>query len=154
MLAFFNLIGGVKGVIVLVLIAALGGWAWKQKHDVSVAEEARDTVVAQMKQAEKDRDAAIAVAKTNEDTINQLRDEKKAINDALNTLNTAKETARLTASARETLIQSQSSLPSSSAITAPVISSVIVEVQNDRARRRGLPLPPIESASTTKKVRE
>lgn len=134
--AFFSLIGGIKGVGIILLVIALGGWAWTQKRNVEKAELARDQAIAQRDMAGIERDKAIAAAQINDATIKRLEQEKDDINKALNSLASAKETNRTNTVTREVIIQNQATVPANAAQTAPVLSAIIAEVQNDRVRRR------------------
>jgi len=136
MAAFLSLIGGIRGIAVIALLLALGGWAFTQKRHVEQAELARDQAIAQRDQAAVERDKAIAAAQVNDATIKRLEQEKKDINDALNTLASAKETNRENTVTREVIIQNQANVPANSAQAAPVLGSIIAEVQADRVRRR------------------
>ena len=46
MAALLSLIGGVKGLVVIALLLALGSWAAVQKINLSKAETARDQAIA------------------------------------------------------------------------------------------------------------
>lgn len=137
MAAFLSLIGGIRGIVVILLIIAVGGWAFTQKRAVEKAELARDQAITQRDMAGIERDKAIAVARENEETIGRLEQEKADINLALNTLAAAKETNRTNTVTREVIIQNQAAVPANAAVSAPVLRSIITEVQNDRVRRRG-----------------
>ena len=136
--AIFTLIGGFKGVAIIALIVALGGWIGVQKFNLSRAETARDQAIAERDMAAQQRDKAIAAAKVNEDTIKNLQQERDLANQALNSLQSARNTARTNTVNRETIIQSQAGVPANQAITAPVIGAIIADVQTDRLRRRGI----------------
>jgi len=133
---FFGLIGGLKGIAVIALILLVGGWAFTQKRAVEKAELARDQAIVQRDMAGQQRDKAIAAAQLSDATITRLEQEKKDINDALNTLALAKETNRTNTVTREVIIQNQATVPANSAQAAPVLGSIIAEVQRDRVRRR------------------
>lgn len=134
--AFFKLIGGIKGIAIIIAFIALGGYVWTQKQNVEKAELARDQAIAMRDQVAIQRDKAIGAAQANDLTIQRLEEEKKSINDALNTLAQAKETNRTNTVTREVIIQNQANVPANAAVVAPVLSSIITEVQNDRVRRR------------------
>lgn len=132
----FDLIGGIKGVALIALTIALAGWAWNMKRDVEQAELARDQAIAQRDAAGIQRDKAIAAAKTNDETVKRLEDEKRDINSALNALAEAREGNRSNTVTREIIIQEQSGVAANSAVAAPVLGTIIAEVQDDRVRRR------------------
>lgn len=134
--ALFNLIGGIKGIIGIALVIALGGWVWTQKQNVKEAYLARDQAIAQRDIVASERDKAIGAAQANDATIKRLEQEKEDINDALNTLALARETNRTNTVTREVIIQNQASVPANAARAAPVLGAIIKEVQNDRVRRR------------------
>jgi len=136
MTAFLSLIGGIKGVAIIVILLAVSAWAYTLKSDVTKANLARDQAITQRDQAGVERDKAIAAAKTNADTIDRLQVEKNDINTALNNLAQAKETNRTNTVTRQTVIQSASTVPANTAAAAPVLGQIITEVQNDRDRRR------------------
>lgn len=134
--ALFNLIGGIKGIIGIALVIALGGWVWTQKQNVKEAYLARDQAIAQRDIVASERDKAIGAAQANDATIKRLEQEKEDINNALNTLALARETNRTNTVTREVIIQNQASVPANAARAAPVLGAIIKEVQNDRVRRR------------------
>ncbi|WP_407308405.1 hypothetical protein [Acinetobacter sp.] len=137
MSSFLTLIGGIKGVIFLVLTVALGGWIFTQKQHIDQALLERDKAIAQRDIVVAERDKAIDAATTNDETISRLEDEKRDINFALNSLAAAKDNNRSNTVTREIIIQNQAAIAANAAQAAPVLSSIITEVQNDRTRRRG-----------------
>ncbi len=137
MAAFFKLIGGIKGIAIILLIVALGGWAYYQKTKLDDAIAAKDTAISQAQGIAAERDKAIAAARTNAETISRLEQDKADINLALNTLASAKESNRKNTVTREVIIQNQSTVPANAATVAPVIGTIINEIQLDRVRRRG-----------------
>lgn len=134
--AIFGLLGGIKGIGMILLIIAIGGWAFNLKHNVTKAELARDQAIVQRDMAGAQRDKAIAAAQVTAETNVRLEQEKADINTALNNLAKAKETNRTNTVTREVVIQNQSTVPANSARAAPVLVSIIKEVQGDRDRRR------------------
>lgn len=134
--AFLSLVGGIKGIVIILLVVVLGSYAYKLKHDVTVAETARDQAITQRDSAAVERDKAIAAAKTNADTIDQLQQDKADVNFALNTLASAKEKNRTNTVTREIVIQAAASDAANTAVAAPVLGAIITEVQADRDRRR------------------
>lgn len=145
----FSLLGGVKGLAMIALVIAIAGWAFMQRRAVEKAEQARDQAIVQRDMAARERDKAIEVARVNEQTIIQLQQEKEDINEALNALQAARETSRTRTVEREVIIQRQAGQASSQAVTAPVIGSIIEEVQNDRVRRRNVIAPPPPAPAAT-----
>lgn len=146
--ALFTLIGGFKGVAIIALIIALGGWIGVQKFNLSKAETARDQAIAERDMAATQRDKAIEAAKVNEKTIANLQQERDLANQALNTLQSARTTNRTNTVTREVIIQNQAGVPANQAIGAPVLGAIISEVQVDRQRRRGIvPVPVTPAAS-------
>ena len=136
MTAFFNLIGGIKGIAIILLIAALGGYVYVQKRNVEKAELARDQAIAQRDSVAVERDKAIAAAKTNAETIDRLQEEKADINTALNNLAAAQVANRNTTVKRQTTINSQASIPANAAQVAPTVGDTIDDIQRARAARR------------------
>lgn len=139
MAAILSLIGGVKGLVIIALVLALGAYIGVLHHEKSVAQEATKTAQAQAAQANADRDKAIKVAQDDAATIANLQQEKQNVNDALNTLQTAKNNNAASASTRQTIITSGAGIAANKATTAPVIGNMIQAVQSDRAVRRGVP---------------
>lgn len=137
MAAFLEIIGGIKGIIVIIVFVAVGAWAYTQKRNYDKAILERDTAISQRDTAGAERDKAILAAKTNADTIARLEQDKLDINFALNKLAEAKETSRKNTVTREVIIQNQATIPANAAVVAPVIGTIINEIQNDRVRRRG-----------------
>lgn len=139
--AFFKLIGGVKGAIIIALVVALGTWVAVKKHrmdkELETAIEERDKAVAAAAQTAAERDKAIEAARVNSETINRLNEEKALINQALNAYQQLQSQNRATASAREIIIQREAVVPANSAPAAPIIGTIISEIQADRVRRRG-----------------
>lgn len=134
--AIFGLIGGIKGIAVIGLILLVGGWAFTQKRAVEKAELARDQAIVQRDQTARERDEAIAANKINTETIGQLEQEKADVNTALNNLAEAVERNRQTTVTREVIIQEQSTVPANAAKAAPILGTVIKNIQADRDRRR------------------
>lgn len=137
MAAFLEIIGGIKGIIVIIVFVVVGAWAYTQKRNYDKAILERDAAISQRNTAGEERDKAILAAKTNADTIARLEQDKLDINFALNKLAEAKETSRKNTVTREVIIQNQATVPANAAIVAPVIGTIINEIQNDRVRRRG-----------------
>ena len=137
MAAFLEIIGGIKGIIVIIVFVVVGVWAYTQKRNYDKAILERDAAISQRDTAGEERDKAILAAKTNADTIARLEQDKLDINFALNKLAEAKETSRKNTVTREVIIQNQATVPANAAIVAPVIGTIINEIQNDRVRRRG-----------------
>lgn len=135
--AIFSLIGGFRGLAIIFIIAALGGWLALQKHNVTKANAERDAAIVQRDEAGIQRDKAIETARINERAITALEEEKKLVNQALNTLHQNQVTSRAHSSERNILIQNQNGTSESRAITAPIISDIIQNIQDDRIIRRG-----------------
>lgn len=146
----WSLIGGLKGAAIIAAIIALCAWIGTQQVSLSRAQAARDTAIAQRDAAAGERDKAIETALKNETTIKELRDEKDLINTALNGLRAAQTTNRNNTVTREVVIQRESSLPANIAQAAPVLRTIISEVQVDRYRRRGITPPVIETVPAAK----
>ena len=136
MTGLFNLIGGIKGIAIILLIVALGGYVYVQKRNVEKAELARDQAIAQRDSVAVERDKAIAAAKTNADTIDRLQEEKADINTALNNLAAAQVVNRNTTVKRQTTINSQASVPANAAQVAPTVGDTIDDIQRARLARR------------------
>ena len=152
-----TLIGGIKGLAVIALIIAVGSWAFVQTNKVRKAELARDEAIVQRDQTALQRDKAIEVSRVNEATISRLEQEKMLVNQALNTLQQARDTNRTNTVTREVIIQSQAGVPENAAVTAPVLGSIVVEVQADRQRRRPMAAPAaaaVPSSPATQRIRE
>ena len=156
MAALLSLIGGVKGIVIIALLLGLGSYVALQKYNLGKAETARDAAIVQRDQAGVERDKAIAAAKVNEATISRLQQEKDLVNQALNSLQAARDTNRTNTVTREVIIQNQAAVPGNAAIAAPVLGSIIEELQADRNRRRGIVVPvATQSAATIRKeIRE
>lgn len=128
-----NWIGPIAiGAVVLVGSAYL----YNLRQEVVKAKAAEALAIQQRNQAGIERDKAIAVARENENTIMALQQEKTLVNQALNDLQKAQAANQNRVQAREVIIQGQGTVPSSKALTAPVISSTITAIQEDRVRRR------------------
>lgn len=153
MTAFLNLIGGLKGLAIIALIIAVGGWAFVQKRNVEKAELARDQAITQRDAAAIERDKAIEAARVNEQTINLLNQEKELTNNALNTLQGILATNRTNTVTREVVIQGQAGVPSNAAVAAPILGTIINEIQADRSRRRGVSQP-VEPIAAEVGIRE
>lgn len=135
--AFFSFIGGIKGIVVILIVAALAGWIWNQKNNLEELKLQRDTAVAQRDIVVGERDKAIAAARENDITIRGLEAEREAVNSALNTLATAVANNRENTVTREVIIQNQASVPANAARAAPVLGAIVSAIQADRVRRRG-----------------
>jgi hypothetical protein len=135
--AFFSFIGGIKGIVVILIVAALAGWIWNQKNNLEELKLQRDTAVAQRDIVVGERDKAIAAARENDITIRRLEAEREAVNSALNTLATAVANNRENTVTREVIIQNQASVPANAARAAPVLGAIVSAIQADRVRRRG-----------------
>jgi hypothetical protein len=143
--AFLGLIGGIKGVIIIALVLALGGWAASLKYNTSKAIAQRDAAIVQRDEAGVQRDKAISAAKANEETIAKLQQEKEFTNQALNDLQSAKNTNRSNTVTREVIIQNQAGLPANGALAAPILGAIVDAVQIDRERRRPSAVTPPRS---------
>lgn len=135
--AFFSFIGGIKGIVVILIVAALAGWIWNQKNNLEELKLQRDTAVAQRDIVVGERDKAIAAARENDLTIKGLEAEREATNVALNTLANAVANNRENTVTREVIIQNQASVPANAARAAPVLGAIVSAIQADRVRRRG-----------------
>lgn len=136
MTTFLSLIGGVKGIIIILIVAALGLWAYNLKSTATKAVLERDQAITQRDAIATERDKAITAARTNAETVTKLEQEKSDVNLALNTLAAAQQVNGTNTVTREVVIQNQAAIPANSAIAAPVLSDIITEVQTDRVRRR------------------
>lgn len=135
-MAFFNLIGGLKGSIVLVLILALSGYIWKLKHDTDVVNRELTQVKVERDSAATARDAAIGISKTNENTINQLKNERDLVQSALSNLETSKAENKVVIDKVKTIIKSQDQLPENKALLSPVLKDTVNQIQLNRDKRK------------------
>lgn len=133
---FLSLIGGIKGIIVILIVGALGLWAYNLKSTATKAVLERDQAITQRDAIATERDKAITAARTNAETVTKLEQEKSDVNLALNTLAAAQQVNSQNTITREVIIQNQSSVAANSAIAAPVLGIIVKEIQNDRVRRR------------------
>lgn len=145
--AVWSLIGGIKGAVILAVILAIGAWAVTQKVSLSRAETARDKAIVERDQAGDERDKAITAAQANAVTIRNLENEKELTNQALNSLREAQVSNRANNVARDVIIQRESGIPANAARAAPVLGTIITEVQADRYRRRGITPPTMETTA-------
>lgn len=136
MTAFFNLIGGVKGIIIGLIIAAALGWVFVQKRAVTKAEEARDIAIAQQQQIKGELDKALSANKENQDTIRKLQEEKDNIQLALNQRDADLQKIRNRVNKTDKTIDSQAGLPENKAPLSPVLKSVLQELEAERALKR------------------
>jgi hypothetical protein len=136
MTAFLSLVGGVKGIIAILIIGALGLWAYNLKSTATKAVLERDQAITQRDAIATERDKAITAARANAETVTKLEQEKSDVNLALNTLAAAQQVNSQNAITREVIIQNQSSVAANSAKAAPVLGVIVKEIQNDRVRRR------------------
>jgi hypothetical protein len=133
---FLSLIGGVKGIIIILIVGALGLWAYNLKSTASKAVLERDQAITQRDAIATERDKAITAARTNAETVTKLEQEKSDTNLALNTLAAAQQVNSQNTITREVIIQNQSSVAANSAVAAPVLGAIVTEIQKDRVRRR------------------
>jgi len=152
MAAILSLIGGVKGLFIIALVLALGTYIGVLHHKATVAETAQKVAEANAAQANADRDKAIKVAQDNAATIAALNQEKQNINDALNTLQSAKNQNASNNQTRQVIITQGASVPANQAIAAPIIGTMIHTVQADRFGRRGIPDTQDDAASASKGI--
>lgn len=136
MLAFFNLIGGIKGVIYVLIIAAAAGWIYTQKAAVADAEKARDAAIAAQGQLQLQLDKAIEVSRINSETIARLEEEKADVQAALNQKDAARGKNAQNTARRNATIDSQASVDANKTPIAPVLKSVLADIQADRQARR------------------
>lgn len=132
----FSFLGGIKGIALIVLVLAVGGWVWNQKNNLDKAILERDTAIAQRDMVAVERDKAIAAARTNAETIARLEEDKRNVNEALNNLARARETNAQNTVTREVIIQNQATVPANASRAAPVLGAIVSEIQTDRDRRR------------------
>lgn len=149
--AVWSLIGGIKGAAIIAVILAIGAWAAVQKISLSKAEAARDQAIVQRDQAGIERDKAITAAQANAVTIKNLEQEKALTNQALNSLRDAQVSNRANNVTREVIIQREAGVPANAAAAAPVLGTIVTEVQADRYRRRGI-TPPVIAATAANKA--
>lgn len=135
--ALLSLIGGIRGIVFLALVLLLGGWAATLKHNADKAYAARDAAIVQRDNAAVQLERSIAAAKKNEETIARLTEEKELANEALNNLQAARVSNKTNTVTRQVVIRNQAAVPANSAVAAPVLGSIVDEVQKDRVRRRG-----------------
>lgn len=136
MLAFFNLIGGFKGIIIALVIAAALGWVFVQKRAVTNAEEARDAAIVAQQQIQSQLDKAIDAARENERTIDRLQEEKADIQIALNKRDADRSKNQQRTNQTGKNIDKQATAPVNQTVISPVLKSVIGDVQAERAARR------------------
>lgn len=132
-----KLVGGIRGAILIGIILVLGGLFLWQRNAAQNAREDIETLKKEKVAVEVERDKAIEAARVNSETIDRLQQEKELINNALNTLAAAQNLNRTNAVTREVIIQREAALPANSAQAAPVLGTIITEIQTDRVRRRG-----------------
>jgi len=154
MTAFLALIGGVKGLAILALLIALGGYIAVLKHQATSAQNARDVAVAHATEIQGQLDKAIQANKDNEVVIANLNQEKQNINDALNTLQSAKDTNHANSQTRQVIITQGAGVPANAAQAAPVVGNMIQAVQSDRFMRRGLPDTQNAAPATSARIKE
>lgn len=135
--ALLSLIGGIRGIVFLALVLLLAGWAATLKHNADKAYAARDAAIVQRDNAAVQLERSIAAAKKNEETIARLTEEKELANEALNNLQAARVSNKTNTVTRQVVIRNQAAVPANSAVAAPVLGSIVDEVQKDRVRRRG-----------------
>ena len=126
----------IKSIIIIAIILALGAWAGTQKYNLNKAQRDLKEALVQRDTAGVARDKAIGIASTNATTISRLEREKEDLNTALNKLQENRTANRATAAVRETTIRSTSTVPANAAPAAPVLGSLIADIQTDRVRRR------------------
>lgn len=142
-MGFLDLIGGIKGIAVIAIILALGGYVWKTKHDAGVLEQQIVTLTAQRDEAGTARDQALAANATNLEAINQLKAEKLATNTALNNLEAARVKDQVTIGTLRASIRAQASNPLNQTKLSPVLSDTIRAIQAERIKRAQLLVPEV-----------
>lgn len=101
----------------------------KLENELKIAIAQRDAVVVQ-------RDKAVAVVRANDLVIEQLKQDKEDVNEALKSLSLAQQANEKNTAAREVIIQQQASKPANAVEAAPVLLDVIAEIEKDRIARR------------------
>jgi hypothetical protein len=134
--AIFTLLGGIKGIAIIVLVATLGVWAFKKNSDVKNLTLQRDTAISQRDAVAVERDKAVTANAESQRTIESLQYERDLANKALNTINDNRATNRQNTVTREVIIQNQASNSVNAGAAAPVFGPLIGSIQEDRVRRR------------------
>lgn len=135
---FFNLIGGTKGVIIIALFLAVGGWAGFKTLQVSRAETKAKEAIEERDLAAMARDKAVAVNDANLKTIQQMNQEKELIQTSLNNLEEQRKKDSVNIGKLSDIISRGKSNPANQVGLSPVVQDVILQIQNDRAARAGV----------------
>lgn len=141
MTTFLSLIGGVKGIIISVIIALALGYIALQRHELSSANQARDTAIAQKIEIQGQLDKAIDVAKANQTTIDRLNSEKQSIQEALNKKDLDVANNQKTVNKTNVAIDKQANEPVNRVELSPVLKTTLEALQEERERRRAPPAP-------------
>lgn len=130
---------GLKGIVIIVAILALGGWAGFNHFKISSAVAARDQAIADRDQAAIARDKAIDANKVTQDTIDRLTKEKADVQTALNNLDIDRRKNQKVINDLSTVIRSMATDPANKVQLSPVLQKTVDEIQRQRVAREALP---------------
>lgn len=126
---------GIKGVAVIILLIAIGGWAGLKHFELSKTRSELEAAITERDVAAEARDKAISAAKANEETIVALQQEKAKIQEALTSLAADKKKNQQTINTLMASIRSGSSNPANQVLLSPVLRTTVDSIQKDRAAR-------------------
>ena len=126
-----------RAIAVLLVVGSIAGYIWYQNHQISEAKEETQLAIAQRDKAASELDAAIAVARTNDQTIKQLQQEKKDVETALANLKARAQRDQKFIDHLTGIIEGYQKDPASLVQLSPVLRDVVNSIQLDRANRQG-----------------
>ena len=135
----FDLIGGVKGVIVALAIAAVLGFIAWQRVQILQTKAAVETAMAATKSANDDRDKAIEANTANLGVIENMKQEKGAIDLALKNLEASRIRDAVVIGKLSKVISVASTDPENRVKLSPVLKQVVQGIQQARAARTARP---------------
>jgi hypothetical protein len=130
---------GVKGVAILVLLLALGGWAAYKTYQVSSAQAEAVAAKAERDEAATARDEALKVNTANQLAISQLQKEKADIQVALTNLDADRKKNQKVINDLSAVIRTMATDPANKVQLSPVLQATVDTIQKQRTAREALP---------------
>jgi ribonuclease D len=134
-MGFLNLIGGIKTLIGIIILVALGGYIFILHRDINKAEARVVEVTQQRDDAGRARDAAISANAISDATITQLLQEKTDIQNSLDNLKLTRQKDQAVLTQLRASIKAQSTVPENKVPVSPVVSDTIAKIQLERTKR-------------------
>lgn len=127
---------GIKGIAIIIAVAALGGWAYHKTNQVVKVQTELAAAVRDRDAAALARDKALDANKASEATIASLQKEKADIQTALNNLASDRKKNQQALTELTAAINAQRLDPANQVVLSPAVKLTIDTIQKQRDARK------------------